>query len=494
MKILLIDPPYDRLIGFKSEWFPLGLLSIASFLSKKNMDVKVYNAEHSPSSEESYMSIVEYSKNIDNYNLACLSKNHPVWIEVRNRIKEINPDVIGISVLSPKVLSAFKVASIAKECNTEVKIVCGNHHPTTMPEEILADENIDFVIRGEGEITFYELLKKLQTERPVFETIKGLSFKQNGQFIHNEKRELIKNLDDLPQVDRSLLLDIDTYSCDQLSMMMTSRGCPYNCGFCASKTIWDRKVRYRSIDRVIDEINDLKKNFGIQNITLMDDAFTINKKRVEDFCKALLDKRVKIAWSCLTRVDIISHDLLKLMKKAGCTKIIIGVESGSERILKLTNKNLTLEEIRSAVKVIRECKMYWAGFFLFGVPTESEEEIYATLNFMKELKPDWAYISIFTPYPETKLYDMCKQNGLIKNKVEYEKYTHQTAALDFSGSFSKKRGKELATFLFKEFHAHNSSYKSLFKRALTRNYHKKPALFLHDLKKVLSWIKKRASK
>lgn len=488
LKVLLIDPPYERLIGFRSEWFPLGLAYIASFLIGKGYDqIGIYHAEHSLDTE--YKSIVRYSESFHKYREAIDSNDHPIWNEVREKISSFKPDLVGLSVLTAKVPSAFRIAEICKDVNPNIKVVLGGHHPTIRPDEMLSNENVDFVIRGEGEQTFYELLQALQTSALDYHTIPGLSFRWNGDVIHNKDREPIKDLDLLPSPARDRLFNVKTYSPIQLSMVMTSRGCPYNCGFCASKNMWGRKVRYRSVDNILGEIKELKNKYSIKNIAFMDDSFTIKRERVKEFCSVLIKNRIDIIWSCLTRVDSISDELVTLMKKAGCTKIDIGIESGNQRILDLINKRITLEQTRGAVKILRRHKMYWSGFFMFGFPTETEEEALDTLRFMKELRPNWANISIFAPYPNTDLYDLCREKRLIDDEVDYCMYCHQNPFICFSEKIPKERFYILARHMLKEFHQYNSSYISLLKRALTRNYHKNPRLMLQDLKKVMTWLR-----
>ena len=490
MKVLLIDPPYDRLMGMKFEWFPLGLLNIASFINQdNNVEVKVYNAEHATEKECKYLSLTEFSNNIHLYKDACNDNEHHVWKEVQKVIEDYSPDVVGISVLTPKLTSAMRIAEITKEVDSKTIVVCGNHQSTSRPNELLTNRFVDFLIRGEGEQTFLELIQTLIAGAKSYEEIEGLSFKKNGDIINNDPRKLLQDLHSLPIPDRSLLWRSDTYSNDQLSMVMTSRGCPFNCGFCASSTIWKRKVRFRNIDHVFREIRELKDKYGIKNITFMDDSFTISSKRVEAFCNALIAERMNITWSCLTRVDIITDSLIELMKKAGCSKVVVGIESGSERMLEFTNKGITLSAIRNAVKILKRHNIFWAGFFLFGLPTETEEEIMETVNFMKELKPDWAHISLFTPYPETALYNYCINEKICDENIDYDMYTHQYAALDFTGEISKERGNVLALHLLKEVHQYNSSLRSLTKRVISRKYHKKPSLIVSDMKKALSWLK-----
>ncbi len=489
MKILLIDPPYDRLVGFRSEWFPLGLCCIASYLQSYNHEVSIYHAEHSPDTR--YKSIINYADDFDKYRLAINSEQHPVWDEVRQQISSFKPDVVGVSVITPKVPSAFKIAEICKSVSPYIKVVFGGHHPTVRPDEILLNENVDFVIRGEGEETFRELIEKYRNCSLDYHTISGLSFHCNGEVVHNVDRKCIDDLDSLPAPARDRLFNLSSYTPVQLSMVMTSRGCPYQCHFCSSKNMWGKTVRFRSIENVLEEIQQLKSRYSISNISIMDDSFTLNRKHVEAFCSALVKNHIDITWSCLTRVNIISDELINLMKRAGCTKVDLGIESGNQRVLDLINKGITLEQVREAVKILKRNKMYWSGFFMFGFPTETEDEVFETLNFLKEIKPDWANISIFTPYPKTQLYELSVGKGMITDPPDYTLYSHQNPHLRFTDKIPEDRFYLLAKHVFSEVHKFNSSYGSLIKRAFTRKYHKNPQLLLHDIRKVLSWLKKR---
>lgn len=488
MKILLIDPPYERFIGFKSEWFPMGISYIASYLAACGHEVGIYHAEHGSDTE--YKSVVKYSESFNKYKSAIESADHPIWAKVKREISSFYPEVVGVSVLTPKVPSAFKIAEICKNIDPKMVVVFGNHHPTIKPDEILLNENVDFVVRGEGEGTFSSLIDNLEGPSPNYHTIAGLSFRDNGKIINNNDRALIDNLDELPFPARDKLLNLQTYTPIQLSMVMTSRGCPYSCTFCASHNMWGKKVRFRSVENIINEINELKNAYSIKNVSFMDDSFTINGECVKELCLAMIENRIDITWSCLTRVNIISDEIIALMKKAGCTKVDVGIESGNQRVLDLINKGITVEQVRKAVKILRRNKMFWSGFFMFGFPTETKQEVLDTLGFMKELRPDWANISVFTPYPGTPLFDLAQQKGMIPERPDYTLYSHQNIESRFTDMISSGDFKQLALKMFREVHTYNRSYRRLLKRALTRGYLKNPKLLLLDMQKAISWLKK----
>lgn len=486
MRVLLIDPPYERLIGFRSEWFPLGLAHIASYLGQNGHQVRIYHAEHAPDTE--YKSVIRYSDSFRHYKLSIDSDTHPAWKEAEDVVKLFNPVVVGISVLTPKIPSAYKLARIFKRLNPDIRVVFGNHHPTIRPDEVLSNEDVDFVVRGEGEETFRDLLDKLD-QPTLHNTIPGLSFRQNGKIIHNPDRELMVFFDRLPLPAREKLWNISTYTTGQLGMVMTSRGCPYNCAFCASKNLWRKRVRFRPIENVLEEIKELRSRYSVHNITFMDDSFTVNGERVKEFCAALLDSGLDITWSCLTRANMVTDDGVALMKRAGCTKMDIGIESGNQRILNLVDKGITLEQIKVAVRILRRNDIFWSGFFMFGFPTETENEILDTMNFIRELRPGWVNIGIFTPYPGTELYDLSAQKGLITDPPDYTLYSHQNYEDRSTDTISKEAFKSLARRIFHEVHRYNRSYRGLLRRALSMKYHRNHNLLLQDAKKVFTWLK-----
>jgi radical SAM superfamily enzyme YgiQ (UPF0313 family) len=488
MKVLLIEPPYERFVGFRSEWYPMGLTSIATYLAGMGYDARVYHAEHGH--DTAYTSVVRYSQQFNRYKAAIEDDTHPVWQEIKTEIARFIPDVVGLSVATPKVPSAFKIANIVKSICPSAKIIVGGQHPTLLPEEMFTCPEIDFVIRGEGEETVGELINVFGLGDADYSSIQGISFVRNGKIVHTPERKLLNQLDSLPFPDRERLLYLDTFTPVQLSMVMTSRGCPYRCGFCSSQNMWTRKVRFFSINRVMQEIKYLKENYGVKNITFMDDSFTINKKRVIDFCTALLDEHMDITWSCLTRVNIIDDDIIRVMKTSGCTKVDIGIESGNQRVLDLIRKDIALDEVRQAVRVLHENNMFWAGFFMFGFPTETEQEVLDTLDFMKELRPDWANISIFTPYPGSFLFDLAQHKGMIPEKPDYTLYSHQNIGSRCTDTIPPENFKQLALKMFRAVHIYNSSYRRLLKRALTRGYLKNPKLLFLDMQKAIVWLKK----
>lgn len=488
IKILLIEPPFERFIGQRCEWYPIGLTSIATLLHKHGYAVKVYNAEHDNSL--GYINTEVYLNNYNRYKECLNDEGNNIWQEIIHTITEFNPDIVGISVKSVKIPTTIKMAGICKKINKNIIVVTGGFHATNRPEDLLMSEHIDVVVRGEGEETFLQLVNSMESGTYGFDNICGISFKgTDGAIISTDDRELIEKLDDIPFPARELIWEYEKYTPDQIGWIMTSRGCPYDCSYCNSKTIWNRRVRFVGIGRILEEIRYLKKEFNATHVTFMDDSFTVNRKRVLEFCETLIKQKIGITWSCLTRADLVDEEIVRRMKEAGCVKFDIGIESGSERIQKLINKDIDFSDIRSASAIFKKCGMFWTGFFMLGFPTETKEDILKTLSFMKEVRPNWAYLSIFTPYPGSKFYDMAKNDGTISDHEDGSSFSHQSPDNCFSKDISSEDFRAITKLMFKEFNNYNNSFYSLLRRAQSRKYHKNPKNFICDARKVLSWLK-----
>lgn len=429
-KVLLINPPWYRLFGGKLDSPPLGLCYIAGALEKNNYDVAVYNSDHD--SEFKRISERDMTSNYNKYLDIIKDDSNPIWKEIRETISEQSPDVVGISVTTAKYGSALNISNIVKQTE-DIPVIWGGIHPTVMADQILKNPSVDMIIRGEGELAFLDLIKNLNEP----ENIKGISYKENNKIIHNEDRELIDNLDELPFPAKHLILDLDTHDTDSFGNIITSRGCPYNCIFCASHKIWTRKVRYRSPENVIEEIKSVNKAFGTDRFRFEDDSFTLNRNFVEEICEKLIQLQPGINWSTETRVNLINDGLIKKMKSAGCTEITIGVESGDDLTLKKIKKGITVSQVMEAKKVLRKNRMKYSAFFMIGFPWEGPDEINKTVSVMKELSPHKAILSIATPYPGTELYDIALEAESIKpENIDWNSFFHQSPGMDISEKLS----------------------------------------------------------
>lgn len=492
MKILLVDPPFYRIIGFYNRYFPVGITTIGTFLGRANYDVVVYDADCNY--DPQYMDYSLLPQFYQGYLDSFKNERHPIWREVKDTIASVNPDIVGISIWTTYAASAFHVAKLCKEANPNCVVVMGGPHATVRAEEILKiSPNVDYVVRGEGEITMVELVKQISAGKNSVLSIPGLSFRHKDVVIHNLPRQAVKDLDQFPFPDRSLLTNEDKYTSEDMGLIMSSRGCPFACSYCATHT---KKVSYRPIEHVVEEIKQVRSNYGTRQFSFKDDSFTVNKKRVEQLCDKLLADKLNINWECNTRVDLVSESLLAKMKKAGCNSIKVGVESGSERILKRMNKGITHDQIRNAAKLFRKIGIHWTGYFMMGVPSETVDEIYQTLDFMYEIEPDFASISVYEPFPGTPMFVEGIQKNLAKLEMTlvdfYTMLPNDYYKLDPRKQVETIDADEfsiLAEDMKRKFHIYNKSFKRLLYRAKSRInlYVKQPRLLLCDFSKYLSW-------
>ena len=429
-KILLINPPFYRLMNSHFNGLSLGLCYIASVLRNNGHYVKIYNADYLD--ERRYANQIEIFQNYENYKHILQNPEHEIWDEIRHVIKSFSPDIVGITALTGTCKSAENIAKISKQISSGIVVVSGGVHPTLLPDETIRNECFDFVIRGEGEQTFLELANGMKKE-----VILGLTYRDDmGNIIHNSRRGSIEDLDTIPFPAKDLYLN-DTKDMDY-GYIITGRGCPFECTYCASKKIWNRQTRFRSEQNVVDEIKHVYHTFDTKSIYFIDDTFTLNKKRAKRICQMIIDEGLDIEWICDTRVDTLDKELLHLMKKAGCVRIKIGVESGSERILKKIKKGITKEQIRFAVSLIRDVGIDLTIYLMIGFPTETDNEVQETITFARELDPEYYSLSILAPYPGTEIYDDVIRSGVTLPKEHWEYFFHQSKDMILSLNIDEK--------------------------------------------------------
>ncbi len=409
MKVLLIVPPnsqeerYGRFSEIGTLYPPLGLAYIAA-VAEREAEVRVIESE---AMNYSYEDIIQLTK-------------------------EFNPDLVGMQCYCTTINRCYKVAELIKNINPKIRIVLGGAQVTLEKESTINHKNIDFGIYGEGEFVFLDLIKALKSEKlksnkkPDFKKIQGLIWKNKGKIIINPKQDLIKNLDELPLPARHLFPMHKYHSSANLRgkhtlNLMTSRGCPFNCAYCAGSLIFGKTHRYHGTDRVIEELLELKNKYRADSIQFFDETFTANRQRVIELCDKMIEKKLNIEWSCFTRVNLVDKELLKKMKQAGCYLIFYGYESGNQRLLNLIRKGITLEQARNATKLTHEAGIESWGSFMLGLPTETKQESEQTINFALEIDPTFVQFPITTPFPGTDLYDICLKNGkvLTDNLDEY---------------------------------------------------------------------------
>ena len=423
LRVLLINP--QNSVPLKSNFTvnifqPIGLAYVASILEKNNYPVEILDALALGFDKE---------KIVGNKKIIGLNYN-----EIRKKVVDYNPDVVGISCpFSFQSHEAHIVAKIVKKVNSNIIIFAGGAHATIQPEEILGDNNFDFVVRGEGEYTTVELLKAIEKHTST-KSIKNLSFRNNrGKIIHNIRGEPIMNLDNLPLPARHLLPMEKYFQAaktgrviegmlsygSRRTSIFTSRGCPFTCTFCSVHLTMTRTWRYRSPENVLSEIKECVTKYGIRYFDILDDNFTLDPNRAKQICRLIIKNRLKIQWSTPNgiRADRVDEELIKLMKKAGCIQIKVAVESGSKRVLQnIVKKNLDLEMVKKTVSLCKKNHLSVEAFFIIGFPEETIADIHKTIAFAKELRKlgcGYCYFFTATPYFGTEMYDNAIKNGYL---------------------------------------------------------------------------------
>lgn len=440
MKTLLLYPPSQGVynhIGLKLP--PLGLAYLASF-------ARQYHETH----------------------IVDLQVENPKDLEKRFERYE----VVGITTLTNTVSSALRLTRQAKA--KKCFVVMGGYHPTFQDEEILRSGFVDVVVRGEGEETFLELLNSLENGQP-FHHISGISFLKEGKLIRTPPRIPPQRLDDLP-FPAWELLPLSKYWMTQIEgepllNMITSRGCPFSCTFCASSRFAGRFWRARSPENVFQEIERIYFDLGYRAVAFMDDNFTLSPQRVERLCEQIERHRMKVKWWCFSRADTIAKNesTIKKMARAGLRMVYLGLESVEKSILDEYRKNLNLEVTQKAIAVLRKYGIRIWGSFILGNPKDTRETIKKTIEFAKKLNPDIVQFSLLTPFPGTSVYENLQKEGrLLSTNWSVFDGAHPVIRLD---SLKPRELKHLLVQSYFEFYkrGHFSEVFDFFKKYLFTN-------------------------
>lgn len=407
MKVLFVNPPQTaskyKFMGVIAP--PLGIAYMAGVLQENHIDVEILDAS---------------AEDMD-------------FKDVEKELLKRKPDLVALTALTPTIGRALETAHVVKETLPDSIVVMGGYHPTFNFIETLEDENVDIVIRGEGEYIMLNLVQALENQSSLHD-VKGIVFedKNSKEIVVNPEAPLIQDLDELPfpalnllPMKKYRLLDMDTH----MTTMITTRGCPMQCSFCSSAAMHGKKIRERSVENIVDEIEYLKTNYDIDTIAFMDDTFTLKKRKVMAICDEILKRNIEIMWGCTSRVDTLDEKLLKKMKEAGCITIFIGVESADQQQLDNMCKNTTIAKIENAFKIAHKLKIRTIASVALGMPGDTKEIMNKTVKFVHKLKPNYAIYSLATPYPGTRFYKEAFEKNLIKIK-DWSKYTLITPILE----------------------------------------------------------------
>jgi radical SAM superfamily enzyme YgiQ (UPF0313 family) len=370
---------------------PFGIMTVGAFLRQRGFDVALFDWSGEP---------------IDETKFALL--------------KAMDPDVVGVHVkISSAITRAIQVSQWAR--GRGAKIVWGGPGPAILPEVMLKEGPVDYLVIGEGEVTAAELLEALSRESDP-RLVNGIAYLEDGAVVRTLPRDRIMDLDSLPMPLWEDLGDLSRYHVPlhgrNVVPIVTSRGCPGNCTFCYSKSMWGYKWNARSPEMVVEEMRQLMVlDPRLGGFIIMDDLFATDPVRVGHICTLIRESGLDVIWNCEIRADMINEDLLRTMKAAGCTQVLMGIESGSQRLLDLVRKDITVEDIRQASRLIHRADMEVYAMVINALPTETVEDIRATDHLLKEIRPDFTEFLVYMPYPGTPLFDLAVREGFVVPKT-----------------------------------------------------------------------------
>lgn len=379
MRVLLVSSvtPEFRQNTLKTGSFPNGLLSIAAVLEQHNHQVRVYDT------------LVDEKKPED--------------------FADFDPELIGFGVITgPNIKAALSQSKAFRNLFPGAKIVWGNVCASVLPEQTLLEPYIDFVAVGAGEYTLLELLQNLQGGNPDLHDIKGLVYREGSQIHFNQPREFIDDLDQLPDPAWHLV-EIHKYGSVGLN---TSRGCAFKCSYCYNGSFSKGHFAYSSAAKVITQIKTLKSRYDIRHIRINDDNFTFDRRRLREFCNALIEEKMNITWACDSRADLEDADIA-LMAKSGCVAVALGIESGSQRLLDFVEKRITVSQIEKTFWLMVKHRIRTSLYLMYGLPTETVKDFELTQKLLERLDNPYSLFTRYIPFPGSVLYNYCVTEGLI---------------------------------------------------------------------------------
>jgi len=448
-RILLVYPPTTiyRDVERKRIGMPLGLAYLAAFLEQDGFEVRIVDASVEAPDHE-----VDLDETSFRFGLS--------YEAIQEIIVSYAQDIVGVSILySSQAENGYTVCERAKAVNEHIITVVGGAHPTSQPKDVLTNPAIDFVVIGEGEIPMKLLLQYLQGTIPSAELDGVGCHTEQGISIY-PKKQFVEDLDALPFPAWHLLsfnkyfeagCAHGTFQHSPYAPVFTSRGCPYHCTFCFAHRVHGRRFRKRSVSNILAEIETLMKDYGVKEIHFEDDSLTTDRKRAVELFTAFINRDLRLSWTTPNGVSVSTLDknLLRLMRDSGCYKLILAVESGSQRVLsEIMHKPLQLEKVIETMKNLAELEIPVALYWMLGLPGETKQDIEASIELAIKLRTihpmGYSSFSIFTPFKGTKLYDVCLENGYFTHELAQHKLKYcfsQISTPDFSSEYIEKMRK-----------------------------------------------------
>lgn len=420
--VLLINPPMwapQEHSAFSALCPPLGLGYLAACLGQEGVSVKILD----------------------------LNVSSDPMGDLKAKFNQEAPRMVGITGVTQNFALALGIARAVKAMNSRVFVVMGGPHVSYLDQETLAEPAVDAVVRFEGEQTILDLYHELQSDAPDLSRVAGISFRVGDHVEVTPNRPLEKNLDRIPYPSRHLL-PMSRYG--RPGTLMSSRGCPQKCIFCISST-YEGSYRPRSADNVVEELAILRHTWGIREVYLIDNVFTVDAQRVRDICGQIIDRQLDIEFHCVSRANLVTEELIDWLKGAGCKRLEIGVESGSQQLINAFKKDITLEHVREAARIVLSAGLRPMFTFQIGSPFETDSSLEETHQLAAELRAQGAitFFSIMTPYPGTPLALRAKALGIQIHAKDWSEYRTSNPVFDSQyldrNSFRRALCREIAT-------------------------------------------------
>jgi anaerobic magnesium-protoporphyrin IX monomethyl ester cyclase len=423
--VTLVNPPYPSGSHQHPPFTPLGLGYLAAVLEKNQYKIDVIDCQALRFTYEEFRSEISKRKH--------------------------QAEIVGITSTTLTYKSALQIAKIAKEVWPNCLTLLGGSHVSFWDDKALQEcPSLDIVVRKEGENTMLELAERVEADKNYHDVL-GITCRKDGEIVKNPDRAYIENLDELPFPAHHLWpIERLRKHGTVIFPLMTSRGCIYWCDFCTAVRMFGRRYRMRSPKNVVDELEYLQKTFGAHQFTFYDDTFTVDQERAAEICREIKKRKMKIEWDCETRVDMVTKELLRTMKEAGCFAVWFGVESGSQKVLDAMRKGISTVQTIRAFKWAREVGLMTVANVVLGFLGETKETIWETVKFIDRIKPSDVGYYIATPYPGTPLYEQVVKDGLLKT-TDFNKFDTATPVFDV-GTMTGEELREMRERAFQRFY------------------------------------------